>query len=233
MKKAPTALAAGRGPDGEPLVYAFYDSMVRRILQDEVTGKPIETWKKAGEGHRYPFSAQPIRYSALWPELVEGFDGKSPVGTYRRDEKIADVYYTFHALQVHNSAYRLVSWHHQTKKRQEALKRDLPQLPSGFTLTAACEASDSNVLLWGKTAQQACIYCVWNPSTGLVGKPVTGPVPKTVTAAFLGYDKSAGERVTRLYADKSEHAFTAKRKGTSYVFTPASAPQFLAAAEKG
>ncbi|MEU3352433.1 hypothetical protein [Streptomyces sp. NPDC037389] len=236
MRKAPAALVAGKGPVGEPLVYVFYSSnVVRRILQKEGTGDPIESWN-SGNGEppvNHPFSAQPVRYSDLWPCLVGRFGDNPPLGIYRRDEQIGFEAYTMHALVTHGSAYRRVSWHH-LKPRQAAHIRPVPAVPPGFTVTAAAELADSNVLLWGKTLDRKCAYCLWDPSSGPVGKAVPGPLDSAVTAAFLGYDQVKTQPVLRVYAGtdgKEETSFTVTRKSSSCTFSKQSAQKFLGRAE--
>lgn len=239
MRSAPTAMAAGQGPSGEPLVYVFDgNDLVRRILQGP-DGKPIEEWTDQGVPHRYPFSATGIGYRTLWPCLSEAFDGQSPVALFRLDEEVGRSDYTFHAvLPVGPGHYRRVSWLH-TSGELKARGTDPFRVPSTLTLTAACELADSNVLLFGSTADEKCAYAVWDSTTHTPGRVSAVPGPATpVCAAFLGYDTQEGEQVMRVYtgADgREEYAFTVTAKNTgdsAYVFTPRpTAPEFLAAAE--
>ncbi|MFJ4184238.1 hypothetical protein [Kitasatospora sp. NPDC089509] len=233
MKHAPTAMVAGKGPDGEPLVYVFYSNgMVRRILQG-VGGGPMETWSAGGVDHPYPFRDQGLHYRKLWTSLT-GVLTAVPVAVFRRDEEVPDNTYTFHALVAAGEGkYQRISWNHTVFGKQHV--GSVPfSVPAGFAVTAACEISGGDVVLWGlRTTEPASAYCVLQGD--VVGAVRKGPLETAVTAAFLGYDKSGSQHVTRLYAGadgKEESAYTVEVAQSSCVFTPLpSAPRFLAAAE--
>ncbi|MFI1577588.1 hypothetical protein [Embleya sp. NPDC020630] len=235
MKHAPSAMAAGEGPDGEPLVYVFYASgLVRRILQTD-GGGPTESWPSGGVDHKYPYTDAGTHIRDLWTCLT-GVLNDVPVGVFRQDEQFGANTYTFHALEMADAGkYRRYSWHHTVLGKQHVEVGEPFAVPQDFTVTAACETSQGSVVLWGKTSKLASAYCMWNVQDGLVGPVVKGPLETAVQAAFLGYDKSGAEHVMRLYAGadgKEESAYAVKATPASCVFTPlSSAPRFLAAAE--
>ncbi|MFH9425008.1 hypothetical protein [Streptomyces sp. NPDC017529] len=220
MTDTPTAIVCGKGkPKKEPLVFVFYGVLLRRILQRESDGKAIETWYTSEQDKvEIKFSESKKRYDTWWKGVNLGDTG--PVAVFRRDERISDNVYTFHALVPAKQGYSWISWLHTENGRQEPKVRSLPALPKGFVLSAANETPDAQVLLWGKDSGGKSAYCVWYPTSGLVSKtPLAGPVTGQVTAAFLGYDKVGEQQVLRLYVGTQETAFTVALKKGVYTFT--------------
>ncbi|WP_171165822.1 hypothetical protein [Streptomyces sp. I05A-00742] len=235
MKEAPTAMTAGEGPDGEPLVYVFYGSLVRRILQDD-DGRPIEEWCNKGNRYRYPFKDAPAPYTTLWPKLVGTLGKDGPSGVFSRDEQDPRLDYTFHAVMSADGTYRKVSWNHLDGMQKPKLS-DVPPLPAGFTVTACCEFPDAGLVLLFGTGGGKSGYCAWNPVDATVDAKMTvGPLDTAVTAAFLGWDRVDGRRVMRLYAGadgKQETAYVVTRKGSQLILTVKAVPKFLEGAEPG
>lgn len=236
---------AFRGSNGEPLVYVGSQPNVRRILQDQDTGKPVEQWTKDGITYTYAFREAALPYRDLWGPTAFALNTRPDTsgGAFVRQENGKD---KVHFLVGGNYYWRMITFNPNTMEEPtiaNATTLNSKIADKNFYLSCCCDVDNDMVLLLGAVEtgdHNTPSWWLWNAdSDTMVGEPQKIPDSVWAVAAFRGYDTltdptaKASRRVLRLYDDAgSETAWTIGRdSGGAYKVTVhKNAQKFLAAA---